>query len=154
MKFLLGIICVFSVSELAICEPEQGVSLDRQSSILADITRLQDIADGNWNHSIDPTHLDSRVFGTKRMPNAEVKFLLERANLFLERKNGFCLFLRLYKYQDVKLLWNRLKSESIRAGTFDKPFKMILSNPLDGSPKYKIETSRKVYDDSRKRASE
>lgn len=111
---------------------------------------MQDIADGNWNHSIDPGHLNPKMLGTKRMPNAEVMFLMQRTNLLVERRNGFSLFLRLYEYSDVKLLWDRLKLESERSGTIDKPFRMIISNPLDGPAKYKIETIGRIYDNAKK----
>jgi hypothetical protein len=140
MRFMLATAALICLSVGANCESQPAIPLDRQSVILGEITRLQDISEGHWNHSMDLKDLDPKSFGVKRMSEGEVAFLLDRADLYLERRNGLSLFLRLYKYSDVKPLWQRLRLASERAGTFNTPFKMIVSNPLDGNPKFEIRT--------------
>jgi hypothetical protein len=133
------------VTCVAYAEPTVALPLDTQSKILAEVTRFQDIADGNWNHSFSAHLLKKGSFGKRTISSAEVAFLMKRADLYLERAQGLALFLRLYDYSDVRPIWDRLRSVAEEGGKLDEPFRMIVSDPLAGPAEYRKTTINRIH---------
>lgn len=94
--------------------------------MLSDVVRLQNVAEGIWDHGLsDP----GDVFWNKpkiRMPESELKFLLERDDLFAVRRRGLALYLTRFDYSDVKEAWARLLAELASDSKVDEKFDLSL----------------------------
>jgi hypothetical protein len=81
---------------------------DWQYKLMSDITRIENISQGNWDHGIDPRMVESFGKGSKALDAKTKDFISRHLGKLENRKTGLALYLSIFRFSDTEDLWAKL----------------------------------------------
>ena len=150
LAFFLATLCCLAIG-LAQDKPEGEVLSQYERNVVA-INWLQNIADGNWVVGGDVGYLTKAQFGSRRMLTKDAEHLALNVVRLRKRWGGLAIFLRGYEYEDVKMVWDALFSESKKAGLYREPMMVVDDFGEGGKPNFRKTSIRDLHHGAEVRA--